>query len=135
VIQVAAAIIENGQSQILLAQRAEPDSLKGLWEFPGGQIEVGESPEQAVIREIQEELALEISIERLLGHFSTQFPGGAITIQAFVAKSARLDFRVIDHLDVRWVGLDEIREYTLVPADIPVLQAYLDSQKSRVEFR
>lgn len=125
VVQVAAAIIENDRGEILLAQRAEPEALRGLWEFPGGKVEDGESLHEALIREITEELALEIRIRTFLGEFPYSYSGGTIHIQAFVASAQGNEFKIIEHLDVRWVRAEKIKDYPLAPADEPVLQAYL----------
>lgn len=125
-INVAAAIIEDGLGHVLLAQRSEPEHLRGLWEFPGGKVENGESFSQALLREIEEELALKIRVGPFLGEFPFHFrDGGSIHIQAFVAKAVGRDFQIIEHLDVRWVPVGELAKYTLSPADEPVLQAYL----------
>mgnify|MGYP004616124937 CR=1 FL=1 len=66
-INVVAAIIKNGEGKILITQRNLKKSQGGLWEFPGGKIEKGETREEAIIREIKEELTIEINVESYLG--------------------------------------------------------------------
>jgi 8-oxo-dGTP diphosphatase len=116
-IDVAAAVIKNSQGKVLLAQRAEPIDLKGLWEFPGGKIEVGETPESAILREIKEELDLDIHIESFLGLFVYQHVKRHMNFHVFVARALSDSFKVIDHLDVRWVEEKEFHLFPLVPAD------------------
>lgn len=120
VIPVVCGLIYNSKGQILLAQRAEPDHLKGFWEFPGGKIEVGEDPEVALKREIQEELALEIHTLRKLGEFPFNTSSLKLELIAYEAQAKSDQFQILDHLDVRWVEVFEIKNYKLSPADIPI---------------
>src|ERR1700733_5917692 len=124
-IPVVAAIIRNSRNQILLAQRSEPAELRGLWEFPGGKIEDGESEEQALLREIDEEIGIAITIEEKLGDFPCFGGRHQILLHVWtaIALSDKTEARV--HLDVRWVDLADIGKYPLTPADRPVFQAYL----------
>lgn len=130
-IQVAAGLIFNDQGQVLLAQRAEPEFLKGLWEFPGGKIEDGEQPETTLHREIWEELEIKIAIEFLIGEFSDTYKGRTVRILAYVCKALTTDFKVIDHLDVRWVTPEDLKNYQLVPADKPIFPALITLKKPK----
>ena len=116
-ILVAAGVIFNKRGQILLAQRGEPEFVKGLWEFPGGKIEKSERPEMALHREIQEELELPIEIDFLIGEFEHTYQLHTIRIQAFACRALDEKFKVNEHLDVRWVEPDDLKNYPLVPAD------------------
>jgi 8-oxo-dGTP diphosphatase len=127
--RVAAGLIFNDQGQVLLAQRAEPDFLKGLWEFPGGKIEDGESPESTLHREIQEELELKIKIDFLIGEFTDTYQNRTVRILAFKALALTTNFLVKDHLDVRWVNPSDIAKYDLVPADKPIFPALISLKK------
>lgn len=122
---VAAAVIENASGEILIAQRSEPEALRGLWEFPGGKVEDGESPQQALLREIDEELGLAIRVRADLGEFPYHYSNRTIHIRAFVAAALTTAFEIREHLDVRWVDANIVGEFSLVPADGPVFQAYL----------
>jgi len=124
-ILVAAGVIFNDQGQVLIAQRAEPDFLKGLWEFPGGRIEAAESPEAALHREIKEELEIKIKIDCFIGEFTNTFRGRSIRIFAYAALALSNDFQVIDHLDVRWVEPMDLKNYALVPADEVIFPALI----------
>jgi 8-oxo-dGTP diphosphatase len=129
VIDVAAAVIFNDKGEVLIAQRAEPEILKGLWEFPGGQIERGESKEDALHREILEELSITIKIDFLIGDFSNTLNERTVRIFAFAAQALSNDVKVTDHLDVRWVQPSELKKYSLVPADDAIFPAYLALKK------
>lgn len=123
-ISVAAAILIHDDGRILIAQRAEPEHLRGLWEFPGGKIEDGESPEQALVREIREELEMEIGRPKFLGEFPFQTKTMLIRILAFTAKALRPDFKVLEHLDVRWVEPSDLDSFPISPADLPIISAF-----------
>lgn len=122
-IRVAAGLIFNDQGHVLLAQRAEPEFLKGLWEYPGGKIEEGEEPEQALHREIQEELEIKIGIDFLIGEFTDSHRDRTIRILAYACKAVSTNFQVKDHLDVRWVAPHEIKSFPLVPVDQGIFPA------------
>jgi mutator protein MutT len=129
--RVAAAVIFNSQGQVLLAQRAEPEFLKGLWEFPGGKIEDSESAELALHREIQEELELRIKIDFLIGEFTNTYQNHSVRILAFAVQALNADFQVRDHLDVRWVEPHELQNYRLVPADADIFPALISLQNGK----
>lgn len=123
-IQVAAGIIRNDAGEVLLAQRAEPPVLCGLWEFPGGKIEDGESASDALIREIKEELDLDIRVERLFGIYIYPIGQRQLVLHIFLAVAAVRVFKVLDHLDARWVSKADFNNYELVPADQAVPQTF-----------
>lgn len=123
-IRVAAGVIFNQQGQVLLAQRAEPEFLKGLWEFPGGKIEDGEAPEATLHREIQEELELKIAIDFLIGEFTDTYQNRRVRILAYACKAITTQFKANEHLDVRWVNPEDLMQYPLVPADKPIFPAF-----------
>lgn len=129
-IRVAAGLIFNDQGQVLLAQRAEPDFLKGLWEFPGGKIEDGEKPEVTLHREIWEELEIEIAIDFLIGEFTDTYKSRSVRILAFACRAITTEFKAIDHLDVRWVAPEDLKNYQLVPADKPIFPALISLKKT-----
>ena len=120
-IPVAAAAIFNDSGQVLIAQRSEPDHLRGLWEFPGGKIEDGETPEVALVREIEEELALEIKLTKFIGEFPLDCGSYIIRIFAYSAKTSSTTHELREHLDVLWVWPKDLSSYAIAPADIPII--------------
>ncbi len=118
-IEVAAAVIENGEGKILIARRKEGKSQQGLWEFPGGKLEPDESPEACLVRELREEMGIEIEPYEPLGAHVHDY--GTVTIRLIVYRAKYLsgEIRLSDHDDCRWVRREELREFEWAPADIP----------------
>jgi 8-oxo-dGTP diphosphatase len=114
---VAAALIVHG-GEVLICQRG-PDQPMGLqWEFPGGKIEPGESPEQALKRELHEELGIEAAIGPLITRIRHNYRhGGAVDLQFFAVRefSGEMESRV--HAQVRWARLEDLLDFDFLPAD------------------
>ncbi|MHB8055034.1 MAG: (deoxy)nucleoside triphosphate pyrophosphohydrolase [Candidatus Aminicenantales bacterium] len=119
-IEVTAAVIKN-DDRILICRRREGERFGGLWEFPGGKTEPGESPEQGLCREIREELDLEIEIGGRIGSFSYGDPPDGIELTAFFAwpRPKAPGFTLKEHAEARWVSPDELDGFDFAPADRP----------------
>lgn len=120
----AAVIVENGKA--LIAQRSAQDRLALKWEFPGGKLEAGETPEGCLKREIAEELALDIAVT---GHFMTsifRYETGLVELIVFFATIRGGTMRLNVHADVRWVDLAALAAFDFAPADIPVVYKLMD---------
>lgn len=115
---VAAAVLREGPGEpILLTKRLDEGHLAGLWEFPGGKIEPGESPEAAVVRECREEIALEIRVVDVLDVAWHRYPTKDVLL---VFYDCRITGGVIEHHEVAghaWVEPRELPEYELPPPD------------------
>ena len=120
-ITVAAAIIHDNQHRILATQRAHGD-WKDWWEFPGGKIEPGETPEQALKREIWEELESLIVVERLVKTVEWDYPKFHLTMHCFLCHMENGDLTLKEHEAARWLAHDELYSVKWLPADIEVLQ-------------
>ncbi len=121
VVEVGCAIIhKNGR--ILIAQRHLQDSFGGLWEFPGGKREEGETIEACLSREAQEELGVGVYPERLLCRREHGNEDRRISLFFFFCKWENGAPRAIDCKDFRWVGPEEIRSYTFLPGDLEVVE-------------
>ncbi|MBV6513802.1 MAG: CTP pyrophosphohydrolase [Ignavibacteriaceae bacterium] len=122
---VACALIEK-EGRILLAQRKEGMKLGLKWEFPGGKLEEGESVEECIVREIKEELNLDIAVLYRMqeNYHSYEYAGIHLFPCVCVVTGGELLLR--DHAEVRWITPGEIFSYDLAEADIPVARAYLD---------
>lgn len=117
------AMILFDEESVLVAQRTQTDRLAGLWEFPGGKIEVGETPEAALIREIEEELSLQIAV---LEHFNTtvyNVPPVPIRLYAYTCRIISGCPQAITHSAIRWVKVKDLCHLDLAPADIPLAEA------------
>ena len=119
VVKVVAAIIAQ-EGRIFATQRGYGEFKDG-WEFPGGKIEEGETPQQALVREIQEELDTEVEVGDLLGTVEYDYPTFHLSMQCFLCriKSGRLNLK--EHEAARWLAEDELDSVDWLPADIEVL--------------
>ena len=126
VIKVVAAIIAE-KGRIFATQRGYGEFKDG-WEFPGGKIEEGEMPQQALVREIQEELDTEVEVGDLLGTVEYDYPTFHLSMQCFLCriKSGRLNLK--EHEAARWLAEDELDSVDWLPADIEVLEWIRRSQ-------
>ena len=122
---VVSAIIENDSGHVLLAQRPEGKKHAGLWEFPGGKLEVGETSSQALHRELDEELSLVVRIEKSLGVFPYRYDWGGIELHVFIVRALNLPKPSPDVSVFQWVKPSEIDPKILVAAEQEPLVAYL----------
>lgn len=120
-IEVVAAIIKD-DDRIFITRRGYGNFVD-MWEFPGGKIECGESQEEALIREIKEELELDINISDFLTTIDYDYPNFHLTMHCFICQiyGGKLNLNV--HNDAKWITFDEIDNQKWVPADILVIDA------------
>lgn len=124
-ILVVAAVILS-RDTILLHQRRKGDTLEGTWEFPGGKVEEGETPVEALTREIREELGIGIRVEEKLGEIIHNYPHAHIKLMAFKALTPTK--RIYSNEGkIRWVSPHEIEGYNLSPADIRLWKKIKDA--------
>ena len=131
VIRVSAAIIFNDKNEILIAERGYGD-YKGYWEFPGGKRQEGESGEDATIREIWEELELEIKVDGFLSTIEYDYPTFHLTMDSYLAHAESDTINVKEHLAIKWANIKELDSIKWLPADILVvedLKAYFKNHK------
>jgi 8-oxo-dGTP diphosphatase len=123
--QVACAIIEyNGK--ILAVQRGERQSLPLKWEFPGGKIHQGESPEACVVREVSEELNMQIAVIRPLSLVNYDYPDFSVTLHPFICTIVSGNIILRDHKAMLWLLPHELQTLDLVTADFPIIKEYLE---------
>ncbi|AKA37150.1 NTP pyrophosphohydrolase [Yersinia ruckeri] len=127
IIDVVAAIIQR-QDKILLAQRGENSDQAGLWEFPGGKVDVGESQPQALRRELAEELMIEADIGHYIASQQSDLPSRRIYLHAWHVAEFRGEPQIQCHSAIIWVTPEQARHYPLAPADIPLLEAFITQQ-------
>ena len=120
-LQVVAAIILN-DGRILATQRGYGE-FEGGWEFPGGKIEPGETGEQALVREIREELAASICVERHIVDVDYDYPTFHLHMQCFLCRLEGESLTLLEHEDARWLDAASIESVKWLPADIEVVRA------------
>lgn len=116
---VAAIILRDGR--IFATQRGYGE-WKDWWEFPGGKIEPGESTEDALKREIREELATEIEVDELLTTVEYDYPKFHLTMHCYLCTIISGDLSLLEHEDARWLALDELDCVKWLPADKDVIE-------------
>lgn len=120
-IEVVAAILEK-ENKIFIAKKREGKPLAGLWEFPGGKIEEGETPEESLIRELMEEMNIKVRVNEYVGESIYDYGDGkVISLKGFTAEIIEGDIKLTDHDEYKWVTLEEICNYRIAPADIPLI--------------
>lgn len=122
VLKVIGAIIENNEKEILCALRSKDMSLPGFWEFPGGKLEEGESPEKAIIREIDEELCCKVEFNSLFS--ATTYEYDEYILNLLIAKCTLVDGQPManEHAKLLWLPIDYIESLNWAPADIPAVK-------------
>ncbi len=120
-IEVAAAIIER-DGRIFATQRGYGE-FKGWWEFPGGKIEAGETPKQALVREIREELDTSIAVVSPVADVSFDYPDFRLHMRCYHCRLEGGAPILLEHSAARWVGAQTIDELRWLPADIQVVAA------------
>ena len=118
--EVVAALIWNGD-RFMICQRPAHKARGLLWEFAGGKVEKGETKEQALIRECQEELAITLSVGEVFMAVVQEYPDLTVHLTLFNAIIAEGTPQKLEHNDIRWVTVDEIPEYAFCPADETIL--------------
>lgn len=124
-IQVAAGLILR-EGRYLIAQRKVGVHLGGLWEFPGGKCERGESLEDCLRRELREELGIEITTPVLFHVIRHEYPEKTVELHFFRCSIRDGQACALDCEDLRWVAPDELTKFEFPPADQPLIQALQD---------
>lgn len=119
-IEVVAAIIHH-DGKILATQRGYGEFKDG-WEFPGGKVEPGETPRQAIVREIREELEVTIRPERLVTTVECDYPKFHLTMHCFLASVTEGSITLLEHEAAKWLGKDELDTVAWLPADVEAVQ-------------
>jgi 8-oxo-dGTP diphosphatase len=119
-IEVTAAILANN-GRLLIAQRRPTSSLPNKWEFPGGKVEAGETPEECLKREMEEEFGIDVSVREYLGESVFDYQLGTIRLLAFRVTWNGGSFVVKAHKAIEWVLLTDLPKYDFAPADVPFI--------------
>ncbi|MBU6444876.1 MAG: 8-oxo-dGTP diphosphatase MutT [Alphaproteobacteria bacterium] len=125
---VAACALVDSDGRVLLAQRPPGKSMAGLWEFPGGKVEAGERPEDALIRELKEELAISVKEPCLapLTFASHVYPDFHLLMPLFICRRWEGFVVAQEGQAIKWVKPQDLRSYPMPPADAPLIPALHD---------
>lgn len=120
---VAAALID-AKGRVLMARRPAGKQHAGLWEFPGGKVEAGETPSAALARELREELGIDIDLSALVPVAFSESPGDRhLVLLLYRCETWLGEARALDAAEVRWVALDDVGGLDMPPADRPLAKA------------
>jgi 8-oxo-dGTP diphosphatase len=125
---VAACALVDPDRRVLIAQRPEDKMFPGLWEFPGGKLEEGETPEAALIRELHEELGISTQSACLapLAFVSHAYESFHLLMPLYVCRKWQGTPQPIEHVALKWVRPQALRDYPMPPADEPLIAALCD---------
>jgi len=128
IIKVVCGIIYK-DDQILICRRKQEKSLGGFWEFPGGKVEINESYEESLLRELKEELALEVIIKKPFITHTHHYEQNTIELISYICSTVHSEIQSIDHDQVEWIFVNNLLAYNLAPADIPIAEALIQGQE------
>ncbi len=126
-IVTAAAMIREGK--VLIAQRESGSHMEFRWEFPGGKLEPEESPEECIIREIKEELDMDIEVLDIYKVVKFKYEEKDILLLCYLCKVIKGEGRTLECNDFRWVKREELVDFDFVPADLPVVEKLIKDEK------
>ncbi|WP_193334467.1 (deoxy)nucleoside triphosphate pyrophosphohydrolase [Devosia beringensis] len=128
ILLVVAGALVDADRRVLIAQRPEGKSMAGLWEFPGGKIEPGETPEAALIRELEEELGVTTHTACLapVSFASHSYEKFHLLMPLYVCRKWQGIPAPREHIALKWVRPQALRDYAMPPADLPLIAALCD---------
>ena len=126
IISVGALINKN--EKYLIARRANV-SLAGYWEFPGGRVEKGETDEEALKRELKEELNISAKVDSFFSSNLHEFPNCKVLRKIYNVDIKDINFELSVHDEIKWITLDEMKNYDFAPAEIPNVEKLINSSR------
>jgi 8-oxo-dGTP diphosphatase len=126
-IKVVCGIIYDGD-KVFLCRRNPNKSLGGYWEFPGGKIEMGETPQSALERELKEELEMQVTVNDFFKTEVHQYEKFRIELISYKCKFINSTYRMIDHDAYEWVKVNDLNFWNLAPADIPIANELIKNE-------
>jgi len=126
-IVTAAAIIRDGK--VLIAQRQQGSHMEYKWEFPGGKLEPDETPEECIIREIKEEMDIDIEVDDIYKVVKFKYEEKDILLLCYLCRILKGDGKAIECNDFKWVTKDELPGFDFVPADLPIVEKLINDKR------
>ena len=129
IVLVAACALVDADNRVLLARRPEGKNMAGLWEFPGGKLEAGETPEEALIRELREELGIEVAAPCLapLSFASHDYGNFHLLMPLYICRKWKGFVTPREGQQLTWARKQALRDYAMPPADEPLVAHLLDA--------
>lgn len=118
---VTAAIIRQ-EDDLLITRRPTGSRYPGFWEFPGGKMEEGESPEQCLARELLEELGVRSAVDNIFATAFHNYPWGDVLLLAYHCRLLQSPIRNLGVAEHRWVSPSQLSDYPMLPADLPLIE-------------
>ena len=128
-VHVVGAIIENERNEIFCALRSPTMSLANYWEFPGGKIEQGETPEQALAREITEEFNCSIQVGEKVEDTTYEYEKVIVRLETYKAKLLSGEPVALEHAETKWVSREQLIQLNFAPADVPAVEKLLKENR------
>lgn len=123
--KIIAAIFEDSDKNILIAQRGKKDEIYGKWEFPGGKMEPGETEQECLQRELCEELGIQAKVGPYFCSSFFEYKGTPAEMRAYYVRDFSGSFILHEHLQIKWVQKSELLNYDFPGPDIPIIQELL----------
>ena len=122
---VAAVVMNDGKYLCMQRCRSKYMYISEHWEFPGGQVEEGESHHETLVREIKEEMDWDIYVGRKIGTVEHEYEDFTVTLTAYLCKGGDEKFKLLDHLDYKWLGADELKSLRWTAADEKLIDEFI----------
>jgi 8-oxo-dGTP diphosphatase len=119
---VVAGLIIGDDGRVLITQRRADQSLPLQWEFPGGKVEAGEAPVAALVRELREEIGVEVAVGRIWDVLFHAYPAFDLVMLVYACRIVDGEPRAVEVADLRWVAPGELPSWDILPADRPLVQ-------------
>ncbi len=126
---VAVGIIVDKTQRVLISKRPDHKLKGGFWEFPGGKIEINESPEQGLARELQEEVGIEVVTSELLMQYHYDYEDHSAQLEVFVVSEFSGVAKSLEGQEIQWITKEQFPNYRFLEANAKMIQCYLDSTK------
>lgn len=124
--EVVGAVFTDEQNRIYCARRSNNGELALKWEFPGGKIELGETQQEAIIREIKEELKTDIQVLDYITTINHQYKTFEITLHVYFTKIVNGDFILSEHIESKWLDREDLMNLDWAEADLPVVKILME---------